>query len=276
MPEDEGIETRSALITHHGDVRYQCLADVPSNRRCTQVVPKQQEAQQHERLAALGTSALIFAHEVGNAIQLLCMSLDFIKTEFNRYPINDSPLESSVEESIREANRLRKLLNQFRSLAKPHKLDLRVTDLVKIVNGILESERPLNQAAGIKVHCEFETPLPPVMLDSNKITQVILNLCKNAQEAMPTGGRLGVSVRSSDPWIVVEVSDSGCGIPDGLDIFKIFETTKSDGNGLGLPIAQQIVAAHGGSIGYVTQPGRGTTFVIHLPTASHESMSLRD
>jgi signal transduction histidine kinase len=120
---------------------------------------------------------------------------------------------------------------------------------------------------GITVQLQFNSPLPPVMADADKIKQVILNLCKNAVEAMPDGGCLILRGYHSGQMAVLEISDSGVGIPEGMNIFERFKTTKADGSGLGLPLVQQIVSAHHGTIEYATEPGRGTTFKIYLPVA---------
>jgi signal transduction histidine kinase len=98
------------------------------------------------------------------------------------------------------------------------------------------------------------------------VKQVILNLCKNAVEAMPEGGSLTLKgYLSGADTIVVEVSDTGIGIPEGMDIFEIFRTTKPDGTGLGLPLVSQIVSAHRGTVDYFSEPGKGTTFKLTLP-----------
>jgi signal transduction histidine kinase len=98
--------------------------------------------------------------------------------------------------------------------------------------------------------------LPPVIADSNKLKQVFLNLCRNAAEAMPDGGRLTVRANNHHKEIIVEVSDTGNGIPEGIDIWAPFVTTKSHGTGLGLMIVRQIVADHQGSVSYWSQPGK--------------------
>ena len=107
-----------------------------------------------------------------------------------------------------------------------------------------------------------------MMADADKIKQVILNLCKNAVEAMPDGGCLILRGYHSGQMAVLEISDSGVGIPEGMNIFEWFKTTKPDGSGLGLPLVQQIVSAHNGTIEYSTERGRGTTFRIYLPVAN--------
>jgi two-component system sensor histidine kinase HydH len=109
--------------------------------------------------------------------------------------------------------------------------------------------------------------LPAVKLDPAKIKQVILNLCRNALDAMPQGGDLTIRGYSLGATVVLEIADTGIGMPEGIDPFALFQTTKVHGSGLGLPIVEQIVLAHNGTINYTSEPGRGTTFKIIFPAA---------
>jgi signal transduction histidine kinase len=173
-----------------------------------------------------------------------------------------------IQGAMREMNRLRALLRQFRSLAKPQDLDLQLTDLAKIIEEVLVPQKLGHRAAGIAVNLECENPLPRVMLDAAKIKQVILNLCKNAVEAMPNGGSLSVRVYPLGLRIVMEIADNGVGMPGNVDPFQLFKTTKPGGSGLGLPVVQQIISAHKGTINYITELGRGTTFTVNLPVVN--------
>lgn len=236
-----------------------------SNRYQENDSPSQQNAQLRERLALLGISAAVFAHEVANPLQAIGGSLEFIETEFKTRRIVDPCLTSAIQVAIREVHRLGELLREFRSLAKPGNLNLQFADLVKIIDGVLAQQNLMHRAAGIAVKLDHEIQLPRVMLDPDKITQVILNLCKNAVDAMPNGGCLSIRVYRSGPMIVMEIGDSGVGMPRDIDVFQLFKTTKPGGSGLGLPVVQQIISAHKGTISYVTELGRGTTFTVRLP-----------
>jgi signal transduction histidine kinase len=98
--------------------------------------------------------------------------------------------------------------------------------------------------------------------------QVILNLCKNAVEAMQNGGSLTIKAYRTGQSVLLEIRDDGIGVPKGVNIFELFKTTKPSGSGLGLPLVQQIVSAHNGTINYTSDAGRGTTFTIRLPAAA--------
>jgi len=111
----------------------------------------------------------------------------------------------------------------------------------------------------------LEENLPLIDADKQKLKQVVLNLGKNAIEAMPNGGVLSTKIYQQNGRVVLEIADTGIGIAEGDDVFQLFRTTKPDGTGLGLPIVQQIVSEHRGSIDYTSALRKGTTFKISLP-----------
>jgi signal transduction histidine kinase len=110
--------------------------------------------------------------------------------------------------------------------------------------------------------------LPAVDIDEDKLKQALLNVLKNAIEAMAHGGKLTIEAGRNGDDIIIAVSDTGTGITPDSDIFAPFFTTKKEGSGLGLIIVRQIVAAHGGAITYDSGVGEGTTFRITLPLSS--------
>jgi signal transduction histidine kinase len=209
--------------------------------------------------------ASIFAHEVANPLTGISISLQLVESEFERQKFDDSLLRETLQGVMREIDRLGSLLNEFRSLARPLSLDLKSTCLRTIIQEVLAVQRLAYQAAGITVEVEFETGLPAIEMDAAKMKQVILNLCKNSVEAMGQGGCLTLKAYRAGQAVVLEISDDGIGVPDGVDIFELFKTTKSSGSGLGLPLVQQIVSAHNGTINYTNNPGHGTTFAVRLP-----------
>jgi signal transduction histidine kinase len=246
----------------------------PSFRNHGHEQPSQQSMQHIKRLALLGTMAAVFAHEVANPLYAVSTSLESMEIELVREQAAKSNIIPTIQLARREIDRLVSLLRQFRSLASSQVLDLQLADLGKVIEEVLALQNPGYRAAGITAKFECEHPLPRVMLDAGKITQAILNLCKNAVEAMPDGGCLSIRAYTSGPMIVIDIADSGVGMPGDVDVFQLFKTTKPGGSGLGLPVVQQIVSAHNGTIDYVTALGRGTTFTVNLPANNRQSISL--
>jgi signal transduction histidine kinase len=229
--------------------------------------------QQTERLALLGTMAAVFAHEVGNPLAGIRLSLKCVESQLEKQEINDPSLIAMIRGAIREIDRLGSLLKEFRSLAPEQTLDLKCADLLKIAEEALALEMMAYRAAGITVKFDFEDGLPLASLDVAKIKQVIVNLCKNAIEAMPDGGCLTLKGYRSRGMVVLEISDDGVGVPDdNVNIFELFKTTKPAGTGLGLPLVQQIVSAHNGTIAYKSEPGHGATFKVSLPISENKAM----
>jgi signal transduction histidine kinase len=166
-----------------------------------------------------------------------------------------------------ELDRLSLLLNEFRSMSLPQNLDLKKNDLRRIVEQVLAVQLDAYRTAGITVKFDFEATCPAVNIDAAKIKQVVLNLCKNAVEAMPEGGHLSIKSYCSGDMVVLEIRDDGVGIPVRANIFALYKTTKAGGSGLGLHVVEHIVLAHSGTIDYTSEPGSGTTFKIVLPIA---------
>ena len=164
-----------------------------------------------------------------------------------------------------EISRLNSLLQDFRSLSRKESYNFRPTSLRALVGEALEIELPRYVEQGVEVESTFSANLPPITVDIDKMKQVILNLAKNAVDAMPSGGKLSFTGSTTNGAVTLDVSDTGVGISPEVDIFEPFFTTKSHGTGIGMTIVRQIVQAHGGSINYKSQPGKGTTFSIHLP-----------
>ena len=226
-----------------------------------------QKAQESERFTLVGTMAAVFAHEVANPLSGLFASLRFVENDLEKNNFDVPFLRATVQGAMREVDRLVSLLNEFRSLGLPQSLDLKLSDLQEIIEEILTSETLACRTAGIAIETDFES-LPLIKMDSAKMKQVVLNLCKNAIEAMREGGCLRVKVYRSDTMVVLEISDDGIGVQHGVNIFELFKTTKPYGSGLGLAVVQQIVSAHNGTINYTTEAGRGTTFKVCLPGPS--------
>ena len=134
-----------------------------------------------------------------------------------------------------------------------------------MIEDVIKIQGPHFSQLSIQVEELIPKELPVVAVDGDKIRQVLLNLIKNAAEAMPSGGKITIEASATDNAVLLDITDTGIGIPLEVDPFEPFVTTKKAGTGIGLVIVRQIVIAHGGKISYRSRPGEGSTFRIELP-----------
>jgi PAS domain S-box-containing protein len=247
----------SPVSTRDGTFTIALIRDVTDRQEI------EQKLRDKERLAILGTTAAVFAHEIANPLNGLSVSLELLKSLLGEGIVDE--VRETIETTSLELERLNLLVKDYRSFARPQRLNLQPTDLSKLVETVLASQLRHYNALGVHVELSFQDQLPLLMLDEAKMKQAILNLCQNGVEAMPDGGTLKVSGSQKDDEIIIAVTDSGSGIAPGVDVFQLFRTTKSDGTGLGLPIVQQIIADHRGVVDYMSELGKGTTFRVVLP-----------
>lgn len=255
------IELSVTKIAEDQDVQYAAfIRDISEKARL------QAQLVENERLVAIGTTAAKIGHELANPLNGMSLTIQLLEQRLSKQSnLVDTQITSTVSRLHNEVARLSTLLEQFRSLSRREKFDFQRTTVTALVGEAIEIELPRYSELGIQVECSFSSNLPTITVDIDKMKQVIFNLTKNAVEAMAGGGRISIKGSTSDDRVVLEISDTGTGIPAGINIFEPFFTTKPQGTGLGLSIVQQIVTAHGGSITYSSEHGKGTTFVIALP-----------
>jgi signal transduction histidine kinase len=166
-----------------------------------------------------------------------------------------------------EIGRLDYIITQFLQAIRPTAPQLKPASLNEVVQKTLELLKPELDNRSINVKTRMARQLPSTPIDADQMQQVLVNLVKNAIQAMTKGGTLTLQTGEGPDGVWVSVADTGGGIPQEQinRIFEPFYTTKKKGSGLGLMIVQRIVRAHGGRIELESQVGRGTTFRIWLP-----------
>jgi signal transduction histidine kinase len=221
-----------------------------------------EEMTRMDRLASLGKLSAGIAHEVRNPLTGVSLLLDDLHDRAD----SDPRSQAMMQKALAEIERVERLISSLLNFASPPKAQFREGDLNRVVQDTILLLRRLCEQQ--KVALSF-TPedIPPFRFDIEKIKQALLNLVKNALEAMPQGGRIAISTGTEDGTAIITVADNGPGIAaDDLPlIFEPFFTRKGAGTGLGLSITQRIVEEHHGRIAVESGQGNGTTFIIHLP-----------
>jgi signal transduction histidine kinase len=222
---------------------------------------------QTEKMAVLGTFASGLAHEVRNPLNSITLQLSILERRA-------VPLQESLAVEIRgltgiireEIKRLDSLVGDFLQFSRTSRIQYQAADLGALIDEVVRLLRPEARATGVTLRRQrVGDPLPPVCVDAERIKQVVINLLRNAIEAMPDGGVVTAEDGLLAGKACLVIRDSGPGLPEGLDVFQLFVTTKPKGTGLGLAIAQQIVLEHGGEIGAESDPGGGARFTVALP-----------
>ncbi|GAC1554497.1 MAG: hypothetical protein NVS2B9_18990 [Myxococcales bacterium] len=225
-----------------------------------------------ERLAAIGRIAAQITHEIRNPLSAIGLNAEELGERLRESGAAGSPEGAAGAVALcdaigREVDRLAAVTEEYLRFARLPKPQLAEADANEVVRDLLDFVRPELSAGGVRVAADLSPQALPVLADSGQIRQLVLNLLRNAREAMQGGGDLQVTTRKEGAFALVEVRDSGPGIPAvGLArIFDPFFTTKERGTGLGLALSQEIAQEHGGDLTCASEPGRGAAFTLRLP-----------
>jgi signal transduction histidine kinase len=208
------------------------------------------------------------AHEIRNPLSSLDIHVQLMEEDLGALaPQMREQLTPRLEIIHGELHRLESIVSNFLRLAGPSALDLEPVEALKLVTHVCELLRPEAAARGIEIEPRIAEAFPTFQADPVRLTQALLNLVINAMQAVERQGRIEVAAHSLKGMVSLAVLDDGPGIaPEKLaSIFDPYFTTKVEGNGLGLWIAQQIVIAHGGTLQAQNRPERGAAFTMLLP-----------
>ncbi len=224
---------------------------------------KDHQMMQSEKLAALGEMAASFVHGIRNPLGIVLGSAETLK---RRMP---EEVQSEMIQFIsEESERINRMLTSFLEFAKPKPPAFREADLKVILEKTVELIAFRAREQGVHILKEYPEGRIPMFLDPEQIREALVNLEMNALDAMPEGGMLRITLaRKESTDVIIRISDTGPGIPEGRDskIFEPFFTTKEQGTGLGLSIAHSVVKNHGGTISVMNNDGKGATFILSLP-----------
>jgi PAS domain S-box-containing protein len=242
---------------------------------------------QKDKMAALGRMASSIAHEIRNPLEIIYMGVDYLE---NNLPDDNPQIQESIEKILKAANRADNIIKNILSFARQSAYKITQIHLRPLLNNVLVFAEQTIQKNGVSVQRDYDNDLPEVAGDYNMLEHVFLNLINNAIDAMKDSNEKKLTIRAykqlitemgyktgyraddffniGDEMIIVEISDTGKGIPKEVmtKIFEPFFTTKpvNEGTGLGLSIAHMIMERLSGTIDVESRENKGTTFFIKL------------
>lgn len=232
---------------------------------------REQFRQQYNEIASLAGG---LAHEIRNPLSTIRMNLDLLAEDLQTIegPLRQRML-SKMDRIQNEAHHLEEVLDAFLLFVRAGELELADEDLSRIVEEFVRFYEPEAAGRNIAVSRHLSAELPTVRVDRSLIRQVLMNLVRNAQQAMPEGGTLEVQTYRRGDQVCLDVIDSGCGMDETARrrMFQAFFSTRPGGSGLGLPTVRKIVEAHAGSVVCESEPGRGSRFSLCFPCAEQAS-----
>jgi len=230
-----------------------------------------------EKMAMLGTFASGLAHEVRNPLNSIGLQLSLLERRIARVDVAVGRERTGLTRIIHEeVQRLDGLVGDFLLFSRADRLQHGPGDLGAIADEIVQLLEPEAAALGIDLQrASIGSPAASIEMDAEKMKQVVINLVRNAFEAMPDGGVVQVESGVVDGQARLVVRDTGPGLPEGVDVFQLFVTTKPKGTGLGLPIVQQIVLQHGGEIVARSGARGGAEFTVSLPLPRSEKEEVK-
>jgi two-component system, NtrC family, sensor kinase len=269
--------TERAQAVGRGDLTAQAVAPtddeigelaVAFEKMVAAVAQAQSRALSNERLAAIGKMAAHVTHEIRNPLSSIGLNIELLEEELAQ---GDVPAESRalLKAITREVERLEHLSEEYLRVARLPQPRMEADDVAALAKDLESFVRPEMERANCTLRLDVASDLPPALFDEAQIRQALLNLLRNAREAMSDGGAIDLRVFAEGMSVVVSVADRGGGIAGDIRarVFDPFFSTKGEGTGLGLAITRQIVEAHGGTIACDAREGGGTVFCVSLPIA---------
>ncbi len=220
---------------------------------------------QYDEIAALAGG---LAHEIRNPLSTISLNLELIDEELAESATpQHRRLRQKLQTIQRECGHLEQIVEEFLQFARTGTVDLQPVVLNDLVTEFLEIYRPTADEKRVELMPHLAAQIGPTLLDRGLFRQALVNLSRNAVQAMPNGGRLEFFTYERDHWAVLELIDNGAGMDAATQarMFDAFFSTKNGGSGLGLPTVRKIVLAHGGEIDCQSALGKGTRFRLRFP-----------
>ena len=226
------------------------------------------ELVQTRALALLGKYCAELTHEIKNPLNSIAIQIHLMQRFADKA---QGEFKNDMQDIVRvlkeEVDRLNNLSKEYLQITKSPPLEMKKSSVQALLAEVIELAQPLLSLSQIALNVKRDEAVPEIYLDRDKMKQVFLNIINNAIDAMPQGGTLTISTNTRTASVVISFADTGTGIPDesGDKVFQPFYSTKSNGTGLGLTLAKNIVEAHGGTISIESRQA-GAMFLVEIPT----------
>lgn len=268
----EGVAQQAALALVNARL-YDLLSDYAQNlesmveARTNELQSAQRLLLRSEKLSSIGHLAASIAHEINNPLMPIRNLLEEIVEELDAQQVDyDRQAVSIIQDSL---ERIRGIVSRMLEFSRDSRPGMDWVDVSNVLDSVITLNRKSFENDRIRVVTDIQ-PMPKVFGSPDQLQQVFMNLALNAHAALSPGGTFTVRTRAEPDWVVVEMEDSGLGIPsEDIDvIFEPFYSTKPTGTGLGLFVSHNIVEAHQGKIEVQSEVGVGSTFTVRLPRSS--------
>jgi two-component system, NtrC family, sensor histidine kinase HydH len=260
IPRDRAAETTAAAAS-----------GVFAEATASGALTDDERARLRERYEEVASLAGGLAHEIRNPLSTIGMLLELMSEDLTEAASpRDRRLANRLQTVQSECQRLENILNAFLQFARVGELTLAESDLNQLTRGFIDFYKPDALEHRIEISPHLASDLPSVRVDPSLFRQMLLNLARNAQQAMPGGGLIELQTRLVDGRVQLAIIDNGAGMDEATraKLFQTFFSTKTSGSGLGLATVRKIVDAHHGTITCDSEPGRGTRFLISFPPAT--------
>ena len=256
------------LLNSKGEVDYvvQYAVDITDKKALTEKLI------QAEKLAAVGQISAHVAHEIRNPLTSVLLHSELLEDEVRENGGNEEAQEL-IRIIRREIDRLSQVTDEYLSYARLPHPKKQLVDPKAEVDSVVSMLLPELRRREVEITVKCPKTLPKILIDRGQFKQLLINLIKNAEDAMPSGGNLEVSLMEIKENFLLLVKDTGYGIPQEhlRRIFDPYFTTKENGTGLGLALVQYIANAHDGWVDVESQKGTGSTFIFSIPFNSAEN-----